>query len=379
VQFGSENDDNILGEIKLTRVNYEHHNVDPRTCKPCAPRRDAQNKLRVEVSSDRITKEALAKRAVELLEKKGIAIRDDDAGWVRSCVGDVDKDGFLDIDVSELMKHVEEHRKDGLEVTQAVVFEVLVRDPHLFRFFSDSNEDIESAASYRSLNLFSFQADLQAESPDHRPKFLIPAKHMNGLPTDHGVGDALMFFKEMYMFLSSEGGQEESLDIFNEWLNKYLYSYYIHISDSVPEIECNVYNVEAEIDENTRTTDFSVATTMTGRRKARVDCDIFAQIGFHILSGIRGNDKEKIFDVKIIGMYPEEDCFSHIVLIYTEKRSGRKFMLSNFIIYEIPKGISYKRYIFDHKGFEDFVEFDEYKNIGDYKRNPWNGRMFERE
>jgi hypothetical protein len=312
----------------------------------------------------------MAKAVYNALREKGLlrggATEEQMVGYILGHIGDSDRDGFFEIDVKGLVKdgRIVNTNESASRITQILRTNVpkLVRflpdfpkgHPHALLAFPDVLPSFPMSAR-NAPDLKEVKKLLKSSEVQELMNKLPLAPNMPVLRRDFSVEEAMGFFQYQY--------KNKSFNDFNDCLRRHFALNFVHLADSGLPGARGSWNVNAVVDMKTKRSDFS----QTREGKARIDCDVYAQMAFLYLSKIKGKDGQPAFECKIV------DMKGHAVLVYTERASGRTFVLSNDEITEVPPGMTYKEYLSSR--FRGTTYFHEFDSIEDYPNDKWSAKI----
>lgn len=405
---------NIIGDIMSGIYTYS----------PGVGRNNYYGRLESTIDRENMPREELARRALKIIHKMPHAgAQSITLEMLLACIEDSDGDGYDEIDLNKLLGFditLENGISFGEVAKKKLIFsiysEIALKDRNIAQFFPEPSCVKErmslldtAKAAFAALNMGknmvgafvqTSKCKLMEISPtdfqvfyesitidnsiemvkgrDMEREFSVEASSDRigsynvsfSLPQDHSLGDAVKFFNRKYVEIND-------VDHFNAYLRGYLDKYYVHLWDTLPDPQYQrgnqpyedylnrvylrgYYQVNANISDATRTTWFSIATTASGDKKARVDCDVFALIAFHLLSNITDEEGNPVFtNIKLIYMY-SPDGKAHMVLLYTHSASGRTFVLDNSRVTEIT-GSSKEDYFYEDYFIRTYPSFDTFR------------------
>jgi len=325
---------------------------------------------RLESTDPSRSKRDMAKAVYNALKEKGMlragATEEQMVGYISEHIGDSDSDGFFEVDVKGLVKdgRIVKTNESASKITQIIIANVpkLVRflpdppksHPHALLAFPEVLPSFYSSAR-NAPDLKEVKKLLKSSEVQELMKKLSSGPNMPVLNKDFSVGEAMSFFQYQYLNMPIKD--------FNDLLHRHFAVNFVHLADSGLPGARGSWNVNAVVDMKTRRSAFS----HTRDGKARIDCDIYAQMAFLYLSKIKGKDGQPAFECKIV------DMKGHAILVYTERASGRTFVLSNDEITEVPPGMTYKEYLSAH--FRGTTYFHEFDSIENYPNDKWSAKI----
>jgi|GEM_PF-2790252 len=167
--------------------------------------------------------------------------------------------------------------------------------------------------------------------------------------------------------------REQGLEVAMHYLRHYLQHYYSHKKDALVQTQDYFVDVVAFVNGQTRPEDFRT-TEHNGWPQAVVDCDVIAQLGFELLTGIGGGEA---FRAKIVEIEFKENgsnvTMSHVVLVFEDTASGRTYILNDLDIQEIEGSFDNYQHVlaeqYDH--VERIIEFQSTESYQDRTRNQY--------
>ncbi len=216
------------------------------------------------------------------------------------------------------------------EINWVALSDFLVKDDFQPVFGTKDNITRARESLLADQNFENYIEDLTPETGGGEDRFLDPKVKLDvqaSFSTNTPIGKVSEKFQGVYKMSSVDG--------LNKYLNVYLRLFFIHSARAFAPENCNV---SADVNENTAPADFR-SSHINNRPQAVIDCDVFAKIGFAILSKINNGAAFDIAFVLIESREPSRP--PHVILSYKERSSGRTFVLDSNIVCEMKDGETY--------------------------------------
>lgn len=336
---------------------------------------------RCEATSAKLTKLQLARLAYDDLRKSAFLPKDmsfqEFYSDFSACLEDTDADGRIEIDCLKLVTMWSERgvwgRKLDKETRDLFANEIVIElsDCRGIKAFIPAkdkgpqpgakSDDGDAPPTINSaLSAFDPLYDLDV---NYEPVAAAPGESfwapLLRVPHKHNLATPIGYIQQVY--------DTGSVYRVNVTLQMYLREHFVHnqsfkISDSGRPY-WTVSPGGTDITPETNVEGDFANTDVDGKPKSVVDCDIYALIGYTILSNIHTRDGKPAFKIEFVDMFNADS--GHAVLIFTEIATGKTFILSNDTITEVPPGQTYVQAM-EARFPNEYTTFKKFSNLEDY-------------